>query len=298
VGKKRHLGRRRTVTGYLFISPWLAGFFLLTAGPILASLGLSVTFFDMVSPPQFVGLRNYGDMFARDPLFWKSLVNTLYFAALSVPLGVLVALALALLLNGRVRGMAVYRTIFYLPVAVPAVAASVLWIWLLNPELGLLNLALAKVGINGVAWLGSPTWSKPGLVVMSLWTVGGGMVVFLAGLQSVPAHLYEAAMIDGAGAWQRFRSVTLPMLSPTVFFNLVMGGIGAFQVFTQSYVMTGGGPVNSTLFYVLYLYDNAWQNFRMGFAAAMAWVLFCVVVAITLAQFGLARRWVYYEAGR
>ncbi len=291
----RARGWKRNLSGYLFVSPWLLGFIIFTAGPIIASFGLSFTFFDMISAPRWVGLRNFQRLFFDDPLFFVSLYNTLYYVAFSVPFGLAIALLMALMLNGSLRGMAAYRTVFYLPVAVPAVAGSILWIWILNPEFGLLNNALGLIGLDGLAWLGSPVWSKPGMIVMSLWGIGGAMVVFLAGLQAVPAHLYEAAMIDGAGPWQKFRNVTLPMLSPTVFFNLIIGGIGAFQVFTAAYVMTGGGPVNSTLFYILYLYQTAWTNFRMGYAAAMAWILFCVVVVVTLIQFGLAKRWVYYE---
>ncbi len=280
---------------YLCILPWLVGFSGLTLGPMLVSFYYSLCEYNVLQPPAWVGLANYVSIFTDDPLFWTALYNTAYYTLFSVPLGVAGSLALALLLNQGVRGVRMFRTIFYMPSIIPAVASSILWIWLFNPQYGLVNRALSVVGIKGPLWLADPVWSKPALILMAQWGVGGGMVIFLAGLQSVPRHLYDAAVVDGAGAWQQFRHVTLPMLSPTVFFSTVMGIIGSFQVFTQSYVMTQGGPLNSTLFYVLYLYREAFEFFHMGYASALAWILFVILVGFTALQLRLSRRWVYYE---
>jgi multiple sugar transport system permease protein len=214
---------------------------------------------------------------------------------LAVPIGIVVAVILALLLNLKVRGQSFYRTIFFLPSILPTVATSVVFLWLFNPEIGLVNRLLRGIGVTGPEWLQSPQWALPSLVLMSLWGVGGSMVIYLAGLKDIPAHLYEAATIDGASAWQRLRHVTLPMLSPVIFFNLVMGLIGVFQYFTQAYIMTQGGPEDSTHFYALYLFERAWRYLDMGYASAMAWVLFLVVMAITGVLFWTQRRWVHYE---
>jgi multiple sugar transport system permease protein len=240
-------------------------------------------------------LKNYADFVLEDPLFIKSLYNTFYYVILSVPLGLLVALGLALLLNLQLRGVAIFRTIFYVPMVTPVVAVSLLWLFLFNPQFGILNYVLTLVGLPALGWISDPTWSKPSLILMSLWTVGGTMLIFLAGLQGIPAHLYEAAEIDGANIWQRFLNVTLPMLSPVIFFNLVLGIIGSFQTFTQAYVMTGGGPVDSTLFYALYLYRSAFKLLKMGYASSMAWVLLVIILVLTWLQFRLGRSWVYYE---
>ena len=296
--------RRDFLAGYLFLTPWLLGLIFFTAGPVVLSFYMSFTSWTLLSPPRWVGLENYSRLLANDSLFYQSLYNTLYYVMFSVPLSMAIALALALLVNQKVRGVQVFRTIFYLPSVTNMVAVSVLWLWIFNPEFGLLNSALRVFGIEGPLWLQSESWSKPSLILMSLWSVGGGMIIYLAGLQGIPQPLYEAAELDGAGPWQKFRSITLPMLTPAVFFNLVMNLIGSFQVFTQAYVMTGskvpgseGSPANSTLFYVLYLYKKAFQQFKMGDAAAMAWILFIVIFTLTLIQFKLSRRWVYYEAG-
>jgi len=215
---------------------------------------------------------------------------------LGVPLGMAVSLGVAMLLNARVKGMAFYRTIYYLPAIVPAVASSILWIWVLNPQFGLVNVALQRLfGITGPQWLQSELWSKPSILLMGLWGAGAGMIIWLAGLKGIPETLYEAAEIDGAGGWAAFRHVTIPMLSPYIFFNLIMGVIGTFQIFTQAYIMTGGGPVDSTLFYVYYLFNNAFRYFKMGYASALAWILFVIILALTLLQLRLGKRWVYYE---
>lgn len=283
--------------GYLFVLPWLIGFVTLGGGPILFSLLISLCSYDVLSPPTFIGFHNYIQMFTGDNLFYKSLANTLYMA-LGIPLGMGLSLALALLLNYEIRGMPVYRTFFYLPAIMPAVAASILWIWIFNPEQGILNSILSQVGLTGPAWLQNQNWSKPALILMGLWGAGSGMIIWLAGLKGISKHLYEAAEMDGAGKLQKFRNVTLPMLTPYILFNLIMGVIGTFQIFTQAYVMTQGGPLDSTLFYAYALFNNAFRYLRMGYASAMAWVLFAIVLALTIAQVRLSRRWVHYEVDK
>ena len=251
--------------------------------------------YDVLSPPKFVGFDNYITMFTEDPTFGLSLWNTLYYA-LSVPLGMALSLAIAMLLNYEIKGMAVYRTFFYLPAIMPAVAASLLWIWIFNPEQGILNNLLAQIGIVGPKWLQNEYWSKPALIIMSLWGAGGGMIVWLAGLKGIPAHLYEAAELDGAGRFRQFINITLPMLSPYILFNMIMGIIGSFQVFTQAYIMTRGGPIDSTLFYAYALFNNAFKYMRMGYASALAWVLFAIVLTLTVLNLWLSKRWVHYES--
>lgn len=289
--------------GWLFVSPWVLGFLLLTAGPMLYSLYLSFTSASLLSPPEWIGLENYRRM-AADPLFYRSLGNTAFYAALGVPLGLLVALGLALLLNAPVRGIGFFRTLFFLPSVTNTVALSLLWLWLLNPEFGLINVALRGIGIDGPLWLQSAAWAKPALVLMSLWTAGGQAVIFLAALQGVPRELTEAAAIDGAGAGRRFFAVTLPMISPALLFNFIMGLVGALQVFTQAFVMTGGvqpgsegGPNQATLFIVLYVYKQAFQEFNMGYASALAWALFVLIAGGTALAWRLARHRVHYESG-
>ncbi len=286
---------KKSLAGYAFIAPWLIGFLAFTAYPLLSSVYLSFTRYDIVRPPVWVGGANYHTLLTGDALFWKSLGVTFQFALVAVPLGVILGVALALLLNLELRGMGVYRTIFFLPSILPTVATSVVFLWLFNPEIGLINRVLRAIGVTGPEWLQSPTWALPSLVLLSLWAVGGSMVISLAGLKDVPKHLYEAATIDGAGAWQRLRHVTLPMLTPVIFFNLVMGLIGVFQYFTEAYIMTQGGPEDSTHFYALYLFERAWRYLDMGYASAMAWVLFLVIMAITGLLFWTQRRWVHYE---
>lgn len=286
---------KRELEGYLFILPWLVGFIVLTAGPVFASFGLSLFEWRLIEPPRYIGLQNYAIMFGQDPLFWQSLKVTLTYVAVAVPLQIIFALFLAVLLKQPVRLVGVFRTIYYLPAVVSGVAISILWLWLYEPNFGLLNDLLLRVGIHGPNWLGLPAWALPALIFMSLWGVGSTMIVFLAGLQNVPRHLLEAADLDGAGACRRFTAVTLPMISPVLFFNLIMGIISGFQTFTQAYVMTQGRPLNSTLFYALYLYQNAFEFLKMGYASSMAWVMFLIILALTMFQFRLAGRWVYYE---
>jgi multiple sugar transport system permease protein len=261
------------------------------------SLFISLTKWDLINPPKFVGLSNYATIFSDDFRFRQSLKVTVMYAALSLPLGMLGSLSVAMLLNMKVKGMRIFRSIFYIPAILPGIAVTMLWMWILKPQGGVLNYFLSIVHISSKPWLSDPGWALPSFVIMSLWGIGGGMIIYLAGLQSVPTQLYEAAEIDGAGAWTKFRMITLPMISPTIFFNLVMGIIGSFQVFTSSYVLTpGGGPGYSTLFYVLYLYQKAFKYLQMGYASALAWILFVIVLVLTLIVFRTSAKWVYYEA--
>ena len=303
-GRKRPwltLERHEAILGYAYISPWIIGYLVFAFGPVLASLYLSLTTFALIQPPRFTGLANYARI-TTDPTFWKSLENTLYYTAIAVPVGVTGSLLCAMLLNGRIRGRALFRTIFFLPSVTPIVAAMMLWIWIFNPQVGLINYLLSLIGIDGPGWFASPTWSKPALIIIGLWgSVGGGtMLIFLAGLQGVPIELHEAAEIDGAGSWSRFWRVTLPLLTPTIFFSLVMGIIGALQLFSSAYVASSGahsvgGPSQSTLFYVLNLYKYAFMYWEMGYGSALAWVFFFMVLLLTYLQLRMARSWVYYE---
>ncbi|MBI5092000.1 MAG: extracellular solute-binding protein [Candidatus Hydrogenedentes bacterium] len=292
------LQRRENRTGLVFISPWLTGFLVFIAGPMVFSIAISFCDYDVIHPARYVGARNYSRLLGNDPLFWKSLNNTAYMAC-ALPIGMCVSLLVALLLNTKVKGMSVYRTLFYLPAITPAVAAAVLWYALLNPN-GLINAGLNAticgwLGLHAPAWLQDPSWSKPALILMGLWGAGGGMILWLAGLQGIPQQLYEAAAIDGAGVWRRFRSITLPMLTPYIFFSLVTGIIGVFQIFGQALIITLGGPADSTLFYVYYLFNNAFRYFKMGYASAQAWILFLLVLGLTAIQWKLAKKWVHYD---
>lgn len=301
--RKSFLGRHRAqAIGLAFASPWLIGLTVFGLYPILASFYYSLCRYNIVRPPRLVGLQNY-ELLMQDPLFWKSLWNTFYLVLFGLPLQLGCALLCALLLNARVRGQSVFRTLMYLPAVMPVVATSILWVWVLNPEYGLFNSILGYLGVRGPGWLSDPAWSKPALILVGIWSLGNTMIIFLAGLQQVPTALYEAATVDGAGPWQRFRAVTIPMISPVILFNLIMGIIGSFQYFTQVYVMTAtidgggrgaGGPEFSTLVYPLYLYQNAFVYFRMGYASAMAWVLFVLVAAIIIFVFKTSG-WVHYE---
>jgi multiple sugar transport system permease protein len=293
VARRHRIRWRRHLEGYLIISPWLIGFVLFTLGPMLASLGLTFTTYELLSPPRWIGIDNYRRLL-DDELFLATLYNTAYFTVLAVPAQLLLALGLALLLNLRLRGIGLFRTLYYLPTVMPAIAGVLLWVMLLNPDLGLVNNLLRLVGVEGPRWLTGTGSAKPALVLISLWYVGGQMLVFLAALQGIPQELYEAASIDGANVFGRFLHVTLPMLSPAIFFNLVIGVIHASQTFTLAFIATGGGPVNSTLFLALYVYEQAFQGLRMGYAATLAWVMLLVILVLTVVQFGFSR-WVYYE---
>jgi multiple sugar transport system permease protein len=288
--------------GYVLISPWVVGFLMFTLGPVLASLGLSFFESDMFSY-EFVGLKNYGTLFSFDEtrsLFWKSLYNTTYYVFLSLPLVIGTGFLIALFLNQNITGRSLYRVMYYLPSIIPTIAASIVWLYIFQPESGLINWFLSLVGIEGPQWLSDPKTAKLVFVIMSAWGAGGNMLVFLSGLQSIPTELYEAATIDGAGRWRRFRHITLPMISPTLFFVLVTQIIWSFQIFTNVYVMTERGtsvgwPANSTLMYVLYLYQVAFRQYRMGYASALAWVLFIIILLLTVLIFKSSSAWVYYE---
>lgn len=283
--------------GLLFASPYLIGFAAFTFYPLVMSLYYSLCHYNVISPPVWCGLDNFKTLFKEDPIFWKSLWNTMYFTVFSVPLGLALSIGLALMLNQKVRGQAVYRTVFFLPSIVPVVASGVLWLWVLNPQNGLINSTLLSLGIEGPGWIADEYWSKPSFVLMSLWAVGSAMVIFMAGIAEVPQSLYEVAEIDGAGKFRKFLNVTLPMITPTILFNLVMGLIGAFQYFTQVYVMTAGKgtPADTTMFYALYMYKNAFNYLRMGYASAMAWLLFLVILGATVGVLVSSKRWVHYH---
>lgn len=294
-GEKLNLRR-----GLAFCALWFVGLGVFTVYPVVASLFYSFCDYSVLQSPVWCGAENYRRMLA-DSVFWLSLRNTLFYAGLAVPLGLIVALSLALLLNTGVRGMPVFRTIFYLPTIIPVVAGAMLWLWIFNGQYGVLNWALrpvlALLGVAPPAWLGDPRWSKPALVLMSLWGTGNSMIIYLAGLQDVPAELYESAEIDGAGWWRRLWHITVPLISPVIYFNLIMGIIGALQVFTTVFVMTGGAdgnPARSTLFYALYLFSTAFYDLRMGYASAMAWVLFLIIVGLTGLATKLMERRVHY----
>jgi multiple sugar transport system permease protein len=290
---------------YVFISPWIIGYLIFTLGPIIFSGYLSFTRFNLSDPPVWVGLQNYR-LLLQDSIFWKSLQVSAYYTFLSVPLGIVFSLLLALLLNQKVPFMGVFRTLFYLPSIMPAVASTLLFVWILNSQFGILNYALRSLlgsngliplGLNGAKWLEDPKWVIPSFTIMSLWGVGGGMLIYLSGLQGIPTQLYEAATIDGAGRLQRFWHVTVPMISPVILFTFITGVIGSFQVFTQAWVVNGGSgaPAYSSMFYVLYLFVNAFRRYRMGTAAAQAWLLFIVILVLTVLFLWASKRFVYYE---
>lgn len=287
--------RRALVTGILFISPWIIGFLAFRLYPFFASLYYSFTFFPILQSPKWIGLDNFRDLLS-DPRFITSLYNSTYYAVFAVPLGTVVGILLAMLLNMRVRGLSTFRTIFFLPSITPVVASAIVWLWMFNPRNGIVNLVLELVGIRGPSWLGSPEWSKPALILMSLWSLGGAVVIYLAALQSVPRELLEASELDGASARQRIWYVTLPMISPVILFNVITGLIGAFQYFTEVHVMTGGtgSPAESTLMMSIYLWQTAFQFFKMGYASAQAWVLFLIIIAFTALLFRISGRLVYY----
>lgn len=288
---------REAISFYLFVLPWIIGFLIFTLGPIIASLYFSFTDYDIMLSPAFIGLDNFKELF-NDPLFYTSLYNTLYIVLLAVPLGMVVSFAIALLLNQKVGLLAAYRTAYFIPSIVPAVASAALWLYLLQPQWGLVNGFLENIGITGPGWLSSELWSKPAIIMMMVWGAGNTVIIYLAGLQDIPQIFYEAAEIDGADGWNKFWRVTLPLMTPSLFFTLVLGIIGTFQIFAQIFVLTDGmgGPQNSTLVYMLYLYRNGFNFFRMGYASAMAWVLFVLILLLTWLQFKGARRWVYYES--
>lgn len=288
--------RRENFYGYLFLLPWLIGFLGLFAGPGLVSLYLSLTNYDVIGTPDFIGANNYIKMFTNDDLFWPSLGRTFYFAGLGVPLGVLGSMFLAILLNQKLRGVTVYRTLFFMPTLVPLVASVVLWKWLLNADFGLVNQFLRDLGMDPPGWFSDRAWAVPSLIIMRLWGSIGGtqMIIFLAGLQGIPEELYDAASIDGANGWQRIRHVTIPLLTPTIFFNTVLGIIGALQTFAAAFVATEGGPGYATWFFSLHIWKQAFDYFNMGYGAALAWFFALIIVLMTIFQMRLSKRWVFY----
>lgn len=285
--------RRALFLGLLFISPWLIRLIFLTIYPLLSSLYYSFTSYDIIRTPTWVGVKNYADLM-RDRVFHKTVYNTLYYMLFAVPGQVLVGFSLAVLLNQNIRFRHLFRTIFFMPSIIPQVSAAVLWLWLLEPRFGLFNNILIKFGQPAVPWLSSLTLVKPTLIMITLWGSGQVMVIFLAALQDVPQHLYDAAKVDGANWWQELRHVTIPTVTPAILFTLLTGLIHAFQYFTYPYVMTRGGPAYASTFYPHYLYENAFHWFKMGYASAMAWLMFVVVVVFALLLFGTSARWVYY----
>lgn len=300
--KKKPLSIRQKeeIMGYIFILPWIIGFLTFVLGPLLFSLYGSFTNYNVTSRMDFIGFDNYIRMFTRDPLFWKSLYNTVYYVVFMVPLTTIGAIILSVLLNQKVPGTRVYRTIYYMPSVLSGVAVYMLWMQLLNPQSGLVNTALRLIGIDGPAWLFDPAWTKPAIIFMKLWSVGGGMLLYLANLQSIPAQLYESAELDGASAWHRFRFITLPMITPVIFFDIVTSLIGGFQIFQEGYVMSqsgDGGPMHSLLFYNLHMWNKAFEVFDMGYAMGMAWILFIIVMILTALNMKYSKHWVYYEGG-
>ena len=293
--KRSRIRKREYASALLFLAPWIIGFVVFEIGPLLASGTISFFKWDLIGDPRWAGLANYEELFTRDALFWQSFKVTTIYSLSSIPLRLALALLVALLMNQKVPGIAAFRTIFYMPSVVSGVVMAMIWFWVFNSRFGILNHFLGLMGIDGPNWLMDTKWVMPAFVVMSLWSIGAPMITFLAGLQGVPQELYDAASVDGAGRWRVFWSVTWPLLTPVVFFNLVTGVISSFQTFTASYVMTEGGPANSTLFYVLYLYRNAFKVFRMGKACAMAWILFVLVLVLTTLMFKSSPLWVFYE---
>jgi multiple sugar transport system permease protein len=296
----RRLQRSELLPGLLFISPWIIGFAWFQLYPILASIRYSFTNYNMMQPPLWVGLDNYTRLFTEDELFRKALTNTAIYTLFSVPLSLTIAFVFALLLNLKIPGRTVFRAVFYFPAIIPTVATAILWSMLLNTKGGLINVGLQAVGLPAIAWLSSPTWTMPSLILLSLWGIGPIVVIFLAGLQDVPRELYEAARLDGAGPFRLVRDVTIPMLSPVILFNLIIGIIAALQVFAQPFVIFGsggnpGGPLNSVLMYSVQLYTVAFQQFRMGYAAAMAWILFTIIFSLSLLALRFSNRFVHYE---
>ncbi len=294
-GLKLKFRHREAIAFYILASPWIIGFLVFTLGPMLYSIVISFMRYEVITPPVFIGLANYDTLLFHDALIWQSLKVTALYAVGSVVIGMIAAFFVALLMNQQIPGIYIFRTIYYLPSSISGVPVALLWMWIFNPEFGILNTALRFFGIQGPQWLFDPNWVIPAFIIMSLWGIGGGMVIFLASLQGIPQHLYEAAELDGAGALTKLLNVTLPMISPVILFNLVMSIIGSMQTFTQAFVMTQGGPANASLFYVLYLYRNAMTYFKMGYGSAMAWLLLVIILALSGLVLRSSPLWVYYE---
>lgn len=293
--RRSALAREEMLYGYGIVSLWLFGFLVFTAGPIVASLIFSFTEWDSLTPPKFIGFSNYFNAFYRDELFKISLYNTAYYTAFVIPLNLLLIITIANALRYDSKLTEALRAVYFLPSILPGVASTLIWMYMFNPEYGIVNWVLTSLGFPKVLWLQDPKTSKITLAFLGLWGVGGNLPLFLGALKGIPEQLYEAARIDGSGSWACFRYITLPMLTPVIFFNIVTSIIGTFQVFTSAYIATGGGPENSTLFYVLHLYNNAFSYFKMGYASSLAWILFLLLLLLTIIQFRLSRYWIYYE---
>lgn len=290
------LARREALEGYLSLTPWMIGFVAFTAFPIVVSIVLGFTEWTVVKPPRWIGLDNYVRMFTADPLFWQSLKATIGYVVLSLPLKLVFGLMLALLLNLKIPGINIFRTLFYVPAVISGVAVSLMWIWLLQPDTGVINTLLGDLGIQGPKWFWDSDWALMSVALMSIWRVGGSAIIYLAGLQNIPAQLYEAAQVDGANAWRRFWRITLPLLTPTILFQVIIEMIDSFKIFTEAFVITQGGPLRATYFYLYYFYEEAFRNFNMGYASALALVLTLVILAATVFINHTSKRWVYYDA--
>lgn len=289
------LRQREERIAYLLLTPWFIGFLIFTFGALVFSLIISFYKTDLLSPAKFIGFGNYTEMFFEDELFWQALKVTSLYTVGVVPLQVIFGLAVAMLLNQKIRGIGVWRTVFYLPSIVSGVAVALIWTWFFHTDFGLFNAVLNNFGFKGINWLYNEKWALPSLIIMSVWSIGPGMLIFLAGLQSIPDQLYEAAQLDGATTWQQFIHITIPMLSPQILFNTIIGIIGSYQVFTASFIMTNGGPNNATLSLVLYLYRRGFLMARFGYAAAISWVLFLIIMVFTLFTLRSSRSSVFYE---
>lgn len=290
------LRRQETMAGYLFLLPNIVGFLVFSSLPVLATLIISTLDWDLIRAPTFIAVGNYVTLVFQDPNFQQVLRNTAYYVIGTVPTGIVLSLALALAMNSQIRGISIFRAVFFIPVISSSVAVAMIWRWLFNTDFGLINAGLSAIGVAGVPWLSSTTWAMPSVIILAIWKhLGYNMIIYLAGLQSIPVALYEAASIDGASSWNKFRHITLPLLTPTTFFILVISIIGSFQVFDLAFILTQGGPGNATNTIVMYVYKHAFQFFHMGYAASIAWVLFLIIFTITLVQWRMQKRWVHYE---
>ncbi|WP_105615584.1 carbohydrate ABC transporter permease [Vallitalea okinawensis] len=289
------ISTQQKVFGLLFAAPWILGFIIFTLFPITEAIRFSFMDYNILEEPNWIGIDNYRHMFTKDPLFYKSLYNTAYYVIFQVPLSIFVGLGIALMLNKDIKGIAAYRTLFYMPSIVPIVAGTILWKWMFHQQYGILTNFVEFFGIAAPGWLSDPGFAKNSIIIMSLWGAGGGMIIYLAGLKNIPRMYYESAELDGASSIKKFLYITLPLLTPTIFFQLIMGIIGSFQIFTQAYVMTGGGPNDSTLFYYLHLFYSAFKHWKMGYACALAWVLFIIIMFFTVINFTLSKKWVHYS---
>jgi multiple sugar transport system permease protein len=290
--------RRSLIQGLLFVSPWIIGFLLFTVYPLVYSFYVSLTHFDLISPPRFIGFANYSELFFDDPTFWQVVGNTLFYVFLSVPLALTFSFCVANLLNSRIVGRSFFRAVMYIPAIVPAICTAMVWLFLLNIQYGAVNGILQTLGLPAIPFLSNPSLAKPSLIMVAIWASGNAVVIFLAGLQDVPKSLYEAAIVDGASAWQQFWHVTIPLSTPVILYNMIIGFIAAFQEFNWPQLITNGGPANSTLLYSVFLYRNAFTFLRMGKASALAWILFLIIVIYTILLFRTSARWVFYGGER